>query len=133
MYVFLDTFFLVFHSSFVVFNGGGWIWARTRRVHLAALLLTAGSWIGLGFWKGFGYCPLTDWHWQVRRHLGKGDMPSSYMKFLADTLLGTNLPAATVDAVTVGGFLAALAASLYLNARDWRRQREGRAAREEAA
>lgn len=123
VYVFLDTFFLVFHTAFVFFNITGWIWKKTRQLHLAALLLTAFSWVGLGFWKGFGYCPCTDWHWQVRRQLGKGaELPSSYMKFLADLLLGTDLPAATVNAVTVAGFVAALALSLWLNVRDYRRQ-----------
>lgn len=122
VYVFLDTFFLVFHTAFVLFNGTGWMWKRTRRLHLGTLLLTAGSWVGLGFWKGFGYCPCTDWHWQVRRRLGKGEgLPDSYMKFLADALLGTDLPAAPVDAVTVAGFLVVLGLSLWLNVRDHRR------------
>ena len=119
MYVFLDSFFLIFHSSLVLFNGLGWIWQRTREANLATLLLTLGSWVVLGFWKGFGYCPCTDWHWRVRRRLGDDDLPRSYMKFLADTLLGTDLPAAAVDAATVGGLALALIASAYLNARDW--------------
>ena len=126
MLVFLDTFFLVFHSSLILFNVLGWMWKKTRRANLATLLLTAGSWVVLGFWKGFGYCPSTDWHWQVRRQLGKGDLPSSYMKFLADTLLGVDLAAGWVDALTIAGLLLALAASLYLNIRDWRQRRRAR-------
>lgn len=123
MYVFLDTFFFVFHSSVIVFNVLGWAWKKTRRANLAALLLTAGSWVVLGFWKGFGYCPSTDWHWHVRRQLGKDDMPRSYMKFLADAVLGWDVPAAWVDAATVAGLLLALAVSAYLNVRDWRRRK----------
>jgi hypothetical protein len=127
VYALLDTLFFAFHTAFVLFNMTGWIWRATRRLHLAALLLTAGSWVGLGFWKGLGYCPCTDWHWQVRRRLGRGEgLPESYMKFLADALLGTDLPAAAVDAVTVAGFLAALSLSLWLNARDYRRRRAPR-------
>ena len=125
MYVFLDAFFLIFHSSLVLFNGLGWMGRATRRANLATLLATLGSWVVLGLWKGFGYCPCTDWHWQVRRRLGDeallgdgGVLPRSYMKFLADTLLGADLPAAAVDTVTVAGLALALAASAFLNARD---------------
>ena len=121
MYVFLDYFFLFFHSSLILFNMMGWAWKKTRRANLATLLLTAASWVVLGFWKGFGYCPCTDWHWQVRRQLGKDDMPRSYMKFLVDAMLGWEVPAAWIDAATVVGLLVALAASTYLNVRDWRR------------
>lgn len=123
MYVFLDTFFFVFHSSLILFNVLGWIWARTRRANLVTLVLTAGSWVVLGFWKGFGYCPSTDWHWQVRRRLGDDDLPRSYMKFLADAVLGLDVPAAWVDAATAAGLILALTASTYFNVRDWRRQR----------
>jgi hypothetical protein len=119
MYVFLDAFFLCFHTALVLFNVLGWAWEKTRRANLAALLLTAGSWVLLGIWKGFGYCPCTDWHWQVRRRLGRGeDLPNSYMKFLADAVLGADVPAALADAVTVIGLVIALAVSLYVNVRD---------------
>ncbi|PSQ80190.1 MAG: DUF2784 domain-containing protein, partial [Bacteroidetes bacterium QS_1_65_9] len=57
MYVFLDAFFLVFPSSLVLFNGLGWMGRATRRANLATLLATLGSWVVLGLWKGFGYCP----------------------------------------------------------------------------
>lgn len=115
MYLFLDRFFFIFHSAWILFAVTGWIPRRTRRLNLAALLLTAFSWFGLGLFYGFGYCLCTDWHWQVRRELGDHDLPRSYMKFLADTLLGVDVTAHVVDAITVGGFFAALAASIYLN------------------
>ena len=60
----------------------GWTWSRTRRMSLAALVLTAVSWFGLGYWRGWGYCLCTDWHWQVRRSLGDLDLPHNYIGFL---------------------------------------------------
>ncbi len=121
MYVFLNVFFIVFHTGWVLFNLLGWIWKKTRRANLVTLLLTGGSWTVLGIWYGFGYCPCTDWHWQVRRQLGDDDLPSSYMTFLIDILTGWTLPADLVNTITLVGFLLALAVSVALNVRDWRR------------
>lgn len=118
MYAALDVFFLVFHTGWVVFNLVGWMWKKTRRANLVTLLLTGGSWVGLGMWYGYGYCPCTDWHWQVRRAMGDDDLPRSYMKFLVDVLTGLDVGAALVDAVTVIGFVTALSVSAVLNGRD---------------
>ena len=65
MYKFLDIFFIVFHTSLIFFNLFGWIWKYTRRANLVALLLTGGSWFILGLYYGIGYCPFTEWHWEV--------------------------------------------------------------------
>jgi len=44
---------------------------KTRKANLILLLLTGLSWFGLGIFYGWGYCPLTDWHWKVLRELGE--------------------------------------------------------------
>lgn len=117
LYRLLDVFFLVFHTGLILFNLFGWIWKRTRRWNLATLLLTGASWGLLGIWYGFGYCPCTDWHWQVRRALGYHDMPASYIKFLLRYFTGISFPSGLVDAATLFFFLLALGASLYVNLR----------------
>ncbi len=118
-YKFLDLFFLLFHSALVLFNLFGWIWKRTLKWNLITLLLTGGSWFILGLFYGMGYCPLTDWHFQVLRHLGKYDLPNSYMKYIGDRITGLNFDAALVDALTLVCFLVALIISLTLNIRKW--------------
>jgi len=123
MYLLLDIGFIIFHTGFILFNLLGWIWQATRRWNLATLLLTAGSWFGLGVWYGFGYCPCTHWHWMVRRELGYGDMPNSYVKFLIQQLTGIELSATVVDFGTAIGFFGALLISLYLNFKDFRQKR----------
>lgn len=115
MYTALDKFFFVFHSLFIIFNLFGWMWEKTRRTNLIVLSLTAFSWFGLGLCYGIGYCPCTDWHWQVRMKLGDFTMPSSYIKFLIDSLTGLNTNARLVDLLTLTFFLLALAASIYVN------------------
>jgi hypothetical protein len=118
-YKFLDLFFLLFHSALVLFNLFGWIWKRTLKWNLITLLLTGGSWFILGLFYGMGYCPLTDWHFQVLRHLGKYDLPNSYMKYIGDRITGLDFDAALVDALTLVCFLVALVISLTLNIRNW--------------
>jgi hypothetical protein len=117
---FLDIFFIVFHTLFILFILVGWSWKKTRRIHLVMEGLTALSWFGLGIWFGFGYCPFTDWHWQVRIALGDEDLPTSYIKFLIDRLTGFDVNAMLVDTVTVAAFLVSIVLSLALNARDYR-------------
>jgi len=123
MYLFLDYFLLVTHSALVLLILSGWIWARTRRLHLAAILLTWVSWVGLGFYYGFGYCVCTDWHWQVKGRLGETRLPNSYIKYYLDRLTGVDWDRLAVDGLVVGCAAAALGLSLWLNGRDWRRAR----------
>jgi hypothetical protein len=79
LYSFLDIAFLVLHSLLIVFNLFGWAWQRTRRLNL---LLTVGSWLIFAPWYGLGYCPCTDWHWQVKDALGQTDLPNNYRTYL---------------------------------------------------
>ena len=110
----LNIFFFVFHTVFILFVLFGWIWKKARKAHLAALMLTALSWFGLGIFYGFGYCFCTDWHWIVRQLLGYPEMPRSYIKFLILAATGWDLNDALVDAVTVAAFLAVFALAIYL-------------------
>jgi len=120
VYAFLDQFFFIFHSLIIVFNLFGWIWKKIRLANLIMLLLTAFSWFVLGKWYGFGYCFCTDWHYQIRMKLGYFDMPSSYVKFLIDSLTGLDINAKLVDIFTLIFFLLALIASIITNMQVWK-------------
>lgn len=123
-YRILDVFFVFFHTSLVIFNLIGWIWKKTRLANLITLALTGGSWLFLGLLVGvLGYCPLTDCHFDILYKLGKTDLPTSYIKYLADRLTGLDLNQDRVDDVTLYCFLAALAVSLFLNFRDIKKRR----------
>lgn len=123
MDAFLDKFFFVFHSTWIVFLLFGWIWRKTRRANLAVILLTAFSWFFLGIWYGYGYCPSTDWHWMVRARLGIQDLPNSYTKFLVDSLTGRNVSQGLIDVLTLALLVSAFGASLYFNLKDWGKKR----------
>jgi len=121
MYALLDIFFLVFHGSLIVFILTGWIWKSTRRLHLLVMGLTSLSWFGLGLFYGIGYCPSTDWHWQVKRARGEAGLPNSYVKYYVDRLTGLSWDPHLVDVTVLLLGLAALGLSIGLNWRDWRR------------
>ena len=114
----LNAFFFGFHTALILFNLSGWLWRKTRRLHLGVLFLTVLSWTVLGIWYGFGYCPSTDWHWQVRLALGYREMPASYIKFLVDALTGLDADPAVVDTLAVVFLTAALVLSVVTNMRD---------------
>jgi hypothetical protein len=124
MFAFLNIFFFVFHSTLIIFNLFGWVWKKTRLANLIVILLTVFSWTVLGIWYGFGFCPCTEWHWQVRIKLGYFDMPSSYTKFLIDSLTGLDVKETLVDTLAVTLLALALVASVVMNVRDWKRKRK---------
>lgn len=117
LYTVLDYFFMVFHTLLIIFNVFGWLWKKTRKLNLIILLLTGLSWTVLGIFYGFGYCPLTDWHFKVLRKLGENDLPNSYIKYLIDRLFGCNMNAGLVDQLTLIVFIVVFAISLILNLR----------------
>jgi hypothetical protein len=118
-----DWFFVVFHLLFTLFNISGWAWRKTRRLNLITLLLTGLSWTVLGLFYGFGYCPLTDWHWQVLHELDIYNLPSSYLEYLAERMTGLDFKTDLINTLTVVLFSAALLASIGLNLRDYFRKK----------
>ena len=115
MLSFLNIVFTIAHLALVAFNLTGWIWKRTRKAHFITLLITAASWFILGIWYGWGYCPLTDWHWDVKTKLGERNLPNSFIKYFADKLTGSAIDPSIIDAITLGSLVAAVLASVYVN------------------
>jgi hypothetical protein len=123
MYQALDWFFIVFHSLLIIFNLFGWIWRPLRKANLITLLLTGFSWIGLGVFYGMGYCPLTDWHWEVLNILGQSPNTNSYVAYIFQRVLGISVTNSFADKLTLIAYLVTLALSVTLNLRDWFRSR----------
>jgi len=115
MLQFLNIFFLVFHSVLILFNLFGWIWKPLRKANLVTLLLTAGSWFILGIFYGFGYCPFTDWHYDVLYKLGPTQLPDSYIQYLLETFFHLDVSQKTTDTFTLLGLVLALICSVYVN------------------
>lgn len=115
MYTILDWFFTVLHLTIIGFNLLGWIWKKTRKLHFVLVLLTAASWVILGIWFGLGYCPITDWQWEIKERLGETNLPNSFIKYFADKIANSNISADLIDIATASCFGVAVFLSVYLN------------------
>jgi len=111
----LNIFFHCLHIFLIIFNVFGWLIPKLRKVHLISVLLTFISWFGLGIFYGWGYCPITDWHWQIQRELGYQNLPYSYIKLLLDYMGGSEINPLLIDMVTLSTFLLAFAMSIWIN------------------
>ncbi|MGB4401121.1 MAG: DUF2784 domain-containing protein [Daejeonella sp.] len=101
---FLDFVLTLLHLLIIGFNLFGWIWRSTRKAHFYLVIATIFSWVGLGYWFGFGYCPLTDWQWQIKAKLGERNLPNSLIKYFADKLTGMDISDNLIDTVTAVSF-----------------------------
>jgi Protein of Unknown function (DUF2784) len=102
----LDWGFNLVHFSLTVFILVGWIRASWRKAHLAAVAIVWLCWIAGGLYVGnLGYCPLTDWHWQVKLVLGEVPLPSSYIEYLYWETIGRDVDDALMAQLTAGVML----------------------------
>lgn len=115
MFIALNVLLHVLHISTIIFNLFGWIYSKTRKSHFIFILLTLFSWFGLGIFYGWGYCPVTDWQWQVQQELGNYNLPNSYIKFLIDNILGIDFSPFWTDVITLVSFLFAFLLSIWIN------------------
>ncbi|WP_334113848.1 DUF2784 family protein, partial [Paucihalobacter sp.] len=99
----------------IVFNLLGWLFPKTRKLHFYSMLLMLFSWGVLGFWYGFGYCFLTDWHYTILRKLGETSMPNSYIAFLIEKLTGWLPQARLVNTMTLVITVMVFIGSVWVN------------------
>jgi len=99
----------------VLFNLFGWLFPKFRKLHFFSLIFTFFSWGVMGIWKGFGYCFLTDWHYQVLRNLGESGMPNSYISFLIERFTGWLPNADLVEIMTLVFTILAFVCSVWVN------------------
>lgn len=110
-----DILFTLLHLVIIGFNLLGWIWPSTRKAHLICITATAASWFILGIWFGIGYCPVTDWQWQVKERLGETNLPSSFVKYVFDNMMGRNFSVDFINYITLASFATAALLSVYTN------------------
>lgn len=120
---FLNWFFLVFHTLLVLFNLFAWIFKKTRLYHFYSILITWFSWLVLGFFYGFAYCFLTDFHWKIREKLAYVDSSYSYIHFLLLELTGIYFNERLVDLIVHNSFIIISIISLYLNFKDYKKNK----------
>ena len=115
MLKFLDILYTIIHLLIIGFNLFGWIWPVTRKAHLITIGATAASWFILGIWFGWGYCPVTDWQWDVKEKLGERDLPASFITYFANKLTGKDFSDRLVNEVTLIIFVLLIIITVYVN------------------
>jgi len=111
----LDYFYTLLHLLIIGANLFAWLFQKTRKLHLYIAGITLFCWLFLGIWYGIGYCPITDWQWQVKTQLGETNLPNSFVKYYLDKLTDKAIPDTTVDIITLGSFLIAIICSIKVN------------------
>lgn len=110
----LDGLFHALHLGIIIFFLFGWMIKETRMAHYALTLLILLSWYGLGIFRGFGYCIITDIQWKIKRRLGIKPSTEYYMKYLIDTITGFDTRANIVNGATTYTYFIILILSTIL-------------------
>jgi hypothetical protein len=115
MLQFVDLLFTLLHIIIIGFNLFGWIFPATRKAHFICIGITAFCWFVLGIWFGWGYCPLTDWQWQVKGQLGETNLPPSFITYFVNKITGIRFSDAFINFLTLLLFVLAAGVSVYFN------------------
>ncbi len=86
MWHLIDGLLTALHLAVILVNLTFWLIPRLRPVHFIVVNLTAFSWIVLGYFYGWGYCFLTDWHWKVKAYLGERPHQTSFIHYFLDQI-----------------------------------------------
>ncbi|MFW6169620.1 MAG: DUF2784 family protein [Planctomycetota bacterium] len=113
------------HTALTLFNLTGWMWKRTRVLHLVTFGLTAFSWFVLGAAYGWGYCFFTDYHAHVLRQLDHPDANLTFIQLMFKRVCGVSLSQPVSNMVGVGGFAFILLATCMVWMGEWYRRRPG--------
>ena len=103
------------HISIILFCVAGWLFPPARPWHLMLCAMILASWFGVGAWKGWGYCLVTDLQWRLLRRAGEPSPPFGYMPMLWQRLTRRAVDARRIDQVTQGVFYLATLVSLWVN------------------
>jgi len=119
----LNIIFHVIHISVITINLTFWMSFKTLRIAQVTLILTVFSWVGFGFYYGFGYCFLTDWHWQLKESAGETDLPYSYIKLVLDYITGRDIDPVLIDRFTILALIISLLGCAVQSVRAWKKKK----------
>ncbi len=126
MLLVLDWTLFLSHVCLIIFNMVGWIWRRTRVLHLVTMGLTTFSWFVLGAIYGWGYCFCTDYHADILRQLGHPDANATFIQLLFTRLFRISLSQSVADNLAVAVFALILIATVFVWTREWYRRKTER-------
>lgn len=125
MLIAADIFFDLLHIALILFNLFGWIPRRTRLVHRCLVTLTSFFWLVIGpFIGSLGFCPITEWHWQVKAARGVKDLPNSYIDYLLQ-LVNIHADPKMIDIAVGITFVAVVAVTIFMWWKDRKEKKSG--------
>ena len=110
-----DGFLHMLHLTIILFCMVGWLFQSVRIVHLIVVIGIACSWCILGWFRGYGYCLITDLQWRVKKRLGEPPGPDSFVKYQLDRITGMDVNPKSVEALIQASFYLSALASIYVN------------------
>ena len=91
-YFILSIFFHATHSGLVLFMLFGLFFSKLIKFHFFFVIVIWISWLAIGSYYGvIGYCPLTEWHWQVLVEMGEVNLPPSYIEYVYTKITGQDV------------------------------------------
>lgn len=115
----LNVILNITHILLMLFIMTGWIFHRSRMIHLLVVLLTGFSWIVFINSKEIGYCILTDWQWQVLGRMGRTNLPETYVQYLYELLSSDSMLKATSRNITRSVWIISLTLSIALMMKEY--------------
>lgn len=82
----LNFFFTFSHVMIILIISFGWIWRKSHLVYMICNLCAIFSWFILGYFKGFGYCLLTDIQWNFLMNRGESNLPETFLEYFFNIL-----------------------------------------------
>jgi hypothetical protein len=92
----------------------GWMIRRFRNVHLIITLLTGISWLVYMPLYWFGYCIITEWHWQILSEMGMTNLPETYAQYIIERVTGLLIQKENAQALVLYCWSGSLIMSLIL-------------------
>jgi hypothetical protein len=110
---FLDHILYWFHIAVIIINSTGFFFRKTRKLQFILIHVTLFSWIALGYIYGWGYCFLTDWHYDVLIKSGGELPPPSFIVYLAQRCCNIAMDPVNADFLAVAVLVLALFGAYY--------------------
>ena len=94
------------HISLVLFVLFGAFHKPWVKAHFYCIVLIWLSWLVLGAYVGtLGYCPLTQWHWQIKENMGEYNLPPSYIEYVYTYFTGKDIEDKVMSNIIAGVML----------------------------
>lgn len=105
----------VFHIIIIFMNLFGWMHRLTRKLAFVTILITWASWIIGGIFYGWGYCFLTELHYELLNDHGITGMPSSFIEYFFHEIGISGISSMLIQSLTFLIFLIStiMAALIY--------------------